>query len=264
MLLSSQMVACSSLQKIESALFKNSTLHHLNPAPANMAPPEFANEDGPETDGTYKQSQADYHFTLAEAYSLEGRSENAIAEFKLALIYDPNSAMVRMRLAAEYIRQGLLSESIEQTEKAVEADPDNIDARLLLGGLYSSLKMFDLAMAQYKSILKIAPKNTEAPIFIGAILAEKKQYDEAITYFEKLTKDPSYTEPEKAWYYMGRIYLERDEEKYGKKAKQALLNSIRAKPSYIDSVMALAMYYEKNDQEPQSVKLLESYQEKFG
>ena len=60
-------------------------------------------------------SEADYHFTMGEALSLEGKSDRALEEFKLTLVYDPDSLVVRMRLAAEYIRQGMLSEALEQT-----------------------------------------------------------------------------------------------------------------------------------------------------
>ncbi|MCB0408287.1 MAG: tetratricopeptide repeat protein [Bdellovibrionales bacterium] len=257
-------LACSSLSRIESAFYKNSALSNMNPAPQSMTPPEIQDENGPIVDTVYMRSQADYHFTMGEAYSLEGRSEKAIEEFKLTLVYDPASAMVRMRLAAEYIRQGLLSEAIEQTEAAVEAEPENIDAKMLLGGLYSSLKMYDMALKQYKLILKQSPDNTDAPIFIGAILAEKNQLSDAIVYFKALAENKKYKEPQKAWYYVGRIHLEKNQKDSAEYAKKAYLKAIQIDPSFSEAVLALATLYETEGQKKKSVKLLESYQEKFG
>ncbi len=263
-ILSIHLMGCSSLSRIESALFKNSTLSNLNPAPESMSPPEFRDENGPIVDNVYMRSQADYHFTMGEAYSLEGLSEKAIEEFKLTLVYDPASAMVRMRLAAEFIRQGLLSEAIEQTEAAVEADPDSVDAKMLLGGLYSSLKMYEQALKQYKAILDIDPENVDAPIFIGAILAEKDQLSDAIIYFKSLAENKKYKEPWKAWYYVGRIHLEKDQKNSVSNAKKAYMKSISLQPSYAESVLALGTLYESQNEKKKALKLLESFQEKFG
>ena len=44
-------------------------------------------------------ASADFHFALAQAYSTEGKVELAIEEFRAALIYDPNSAMLHSKLA---------------------------------------------------------------------------------------------------------------------------------------------------------------------
>lgn len=264
LILASQLVACSSLSRIESALFKDSTMHNLNPAPETMSPPAFEDENGPLVDSVYMRAQADYHFTMGEAYGLEGQSEKAIEEFKLTLVYDPGSALVRMRLAAEYIRQGLLSEAIEQTENAVEADPDNVDAKMLLGGLYSSLKMYDKALDQYQKILQKDAENTDAPIFIGAILAEKNQLADAIVYFKGLAKNKKYKEPHKAWYYMGRILLEQGGEQSVSDAKKSFSKSIQLKPSFVEAVISLANLYEGEKKIQKSLKLLESFQQKFG
>lgn len=255
---------CGSMSRNDSALTFGTALSNINPAPESMTPPEFENENGPVVDSVYMRAQADYHFTMAEAYSMEGQSDRAIEAFKLTLVYDPKSAMVRMRLAAEYIRQGLLSEAIEQTEAAVEAEPSNIDAKMLLGGLYSSLKMYDLALVQYRTIVSQDTTNVDAPIFIGAILAEKGQYSDAIAYFQALAQNKKYKEPHKAHYYIGRIHLERGEAQAVKDAQAAYLRSIQAAPSYVEATLALATLYESQNQKSNAVRLLSSFQEKFG
>ena len=147
-LIASLSIGCSSMKRLEKALFRNSTLSNLNPAPAKMSPPENVTA-AKVIDPVYNRTQADYHYTLGESLSMDGHSKRAIEEFKLTLIYDPNSPAVRLRLSAEYIKQGLMSEAIEQAELAVKIDSSNYEGRLLLGGLYSTLRMYDLAMKQY-------------------------------------------------------------------------------------------------------------------
>ena len=62
------------------------------PTPAQMIDQEFMRQ------------QADYHFTLAEAYALEGDSARAIDEYKLTLLYDQHSPQIRLKLAAELVK----------------------------------------------------------------------------------------------------------------------------------------------------------------
>lgn len=256
---------CASFQQREGfAFYKDSQLSNLNPAPESMSPPVYGEGDNPQVDPVYMRSQADYHFTMGETYSLEGNPQKAIEEFKLVLVYDPNSARVHLKLATEYVRQGLLSEAIEQAEEALKLEDENVEARMLLGGLYSSLKMYDLAMQQYEKILKIDPDHTRAPIYKGAILAEQKKFDESIAVFEKLAKNPNNEEPEKAYFYIGRIRAEEGGDKALTAAEKAYNKSISLKPEFLEAVLALAELYRTTGKEISGVKLLESYQDKFG
>lgn len=238
------------------------------PAPAldkkEQLLPQADGTSDPTIDPTYMRSQADYHFTMAEALSLEGRSEKATEEFKLTLVYDPESVTVRMRLAAEYVRQGLLSEAIEYGEGAVEKDPQSQDARMLLAGLYSSIKMYDHAREQYDEVLRLNPEHSEAAIYVGAILAEQKKYGEAIALFGKLAAQPGNKDAERAYYYLGRIYLERDEKGDTQNAETAFSKALQEKTDYTEAVLALASLYKETEREPAALKMLESFQEKFG
>ena len=205
------LVGCASVS-FREGLVRDSALSNLNPAPESISPPKYSDNDAnPMVDPVYMSSQADYHFTLGEAFSFEGKSQRAIEEFKLTQIYDPQSVVVRMRLAAEYVRVGMLTEAIEQAEIAVDMAPDNSDARMLLGGLHTSLKMYDLAIEQYREALRIDPLNGEAAIYIGAIMAEQKKFDQAVTHLRAVAKNPSFRDSERAYYYIGRIRIEQGE-----------------------------------------------------
>ncbi|MBX7232023.1 MAG: tetratricopeptide repeat protein [Bdellovibrionales bacterium] len=230
----------------------------------NIAPTSLVDGNGdPTLNPLYLKSQADYHYTMGEALSLEGRSDKAIEAFKLTLIYDPKSVAVRTRLAAEYIRQGLFSEAIAQTQSAVEIDPDSESARYLLGGLYTSLKMYDSAIEQYQEHLRRHPENSECLLYIGAILAEQKKYNEAIAYFHRITKNNALENADKAYYYIGRIQIELGKPHFAE-AEKSFGNSLKIKPDFVEALLALNQLFLEQNRKKESVALLESFQNKFG
>ncbi len=254
---------CSSLGRLEKALFKDSTLSNLNPAPSQMSPPGSGGA-AQIIDPTYNQTQADYHFTLAEALSLDGQTQKAIEAFKLTLIYDPNSSVVRLRLAAEYIRQGMISEAIEQAELAIQQDPSSLDGRLLLAGLYSTIRMYDLALKQYNYLSIQYPENLEIPLYKGALFAEQKRFKEAEEVFLSLAQHPENKSPSKAYFYLGRVQTQQKGMENYKRAERTFLKAIALEPESVEYVMALAKLYERMQMPKSAFTLLVSYQDKFG
>ena len=258
------LTGCASVTQTGLGSVQESALSNMNPAPGSMSPQMVAPDGDPTLDPVYMRSQADYHFTMGETMSLENRSDKAVEEFKLTLVYDPDSVMVRLRLAQEYVRQGLLTEAVEQVEAGLKQDPKSEDGRMMLAGLYSALKMYDQALSQYQELIKQHPENNEAPIFIGAILAEQKKYDEAVAHFEQVGKSPKTEEPSRAYYYIGRIRSEQGGKQNLKAAEQALAQALKSKPNYSDAALALAGVLKDQDREKAGLLLLESFQEKFG
>ncbi len=257
------LTSCASLSQNGLGRFRDPALSNMNPAPATMAPPPLAPDGDPTLDTLYMRSQADYHYTMAEAMSLEGRTEKAIEEFKLTLVYDPDSVAVRVRLGQEFVRLGLLSEAVEQVQTAVEQDPTSESARMMLAGLYSALKMYDHALTQYRKVVEQHPKNNEAPIYMGALLAEQKKTEEAVAHFMKVARNPDSPEPERAYYYIGRIRAEQGGDNL-KLAEQSLTQALRKKPDFTDAALSLAQVMKEQNREKAALRLLESFQEKFG
>ncbi len=259
---------CATLRHMGSTsdggAYRDSNLSNPNPAPKTLTPPDYsADAPNPVMDSTYLSSQADYHFTMGETMSYEGQSPKAVEEFKTTLIYDPKSVHVRLRLAAEYVRMGMVTEAVEQGEIAVEMAPKDIEARMLLGGLYSGLKMYDPAREQFAEVLKLSPGHSEGSVYLGALLAEQKKYDESIKYFEALAKNSAFQEPEKAYYYIGRVKSEQGREFYHD-AEKAFGKALDLKSEYSEAALALAMLYRGEAKDKEMEALLKSYQEKFG
>ncbi|MBX3039811.1 MAG: tetratricopeptide repeat protein [Bdellovibrionaceae bacterium] len=236
-----------------------------NRAPASMSPPTVQVQgDHTTIDPVHMRTQADYNYSMGEAYSLDGQVQKAIESFKMTLVYDPESAAVRLRLATEYLKAGLISEALEQGIEAVKADPKNIEGHLLLGGLYSSMKSYDKAVAEYETILKLKPDQPEAPLYLGAVLSEQKKYDKAVKAFETLLKNPDYATPHLAWYYIGRVRLEQKEDKSLKSAESAFKQALKLKPTHVDSVLALSALETRRGKEEAGIQVLAKYQKEQG
>lgn len=261
-------IGCSTLRSKDSSggegegVYRESAADVTDRAPASMSLPR--DQKAQAADKSYERTQADYHFSLAETYSLQGDAARATEEYKLTLVYDSESAPVRVRLAAEYVKQGLVSEALEQAKTAVEKEPKFADGHLLLGGLYSALRMYDDALKEYRFVQTTYPENTEAPLFVGAILAEQKKFAEAAAQFESLAKGSGNPQAHVAWYYLGRVRLEEDKEKFSAKAEAAFQQSLLAKPSYTEATLALGNLYETTQRREKALRLYQAYQEKFG
>ena len=243
--------------------FPESSSDIRNRAPSSVSVPQDA-ATGAQLDPLQMQTQADYHFTLAETHSLDGNSARAIEEYKLTLVYDSKSAIVRLRLAQEFVRQGLVTEAMEQAKLALEIDSKQVEAHMLLGGLYSALRMYTEALTSYHKVLLIEPDNMEAPMFIGALYAEQKKYPEALAAFEKLAKNKEAKSTHLAHYYAGRIYLEMGKADSKEKAEKAFKNSLAEKPEFVDALLALGNLYEQSGRRETAKKEYAKYQESSG
>ena len=133
---------CTSVHQQTGSFVSQAETVASNPLALQLKEPSDAN-----IDGVYTQSKADYHFTLAESYSLQDDPSKAVENYKMALVYDQKSPQIRYRLALEYVKLGLVSEGIGQAKEAQALDPQHKDVALLLGGLYSALHLYDQALA---------------------------------------------------------------------------------------------------------------------
>lgn len=250
------LILCSCAQVEKSKLY-TSFMDIKGDAPDSLKP-EW--KDGNTIDNIYMQSKADYHFTIAESYALEGNIVKAIENYKMTLVYDPNSARVHFRLATEYVKMGLVSEALANAQEAIRLDSKLIDAHLLLGGLYSAMKLYDKAEESYKNILLIDPDHKESKIFLGALLVDQGEYDKAIAYFQKLASKKDEEEGHQPWYFLGRVYFEKGDIKSLNNAASAYRTALQIKTDYVEAVLALGEVYKKLQKPEQEKKAYESYQ----
>lgn len=245
------------------APYHSAAFDDKNEVPEWMAPPKDLS-DPSKLDPMHMQARADYHFALGETYSLGGASEKAIEEFRLTLIYDPNSAVVRTRLAAEYMRMGMANEAIEQAELAAKMDEKGVAQKLILGKLYTGLKLYDRALEQYRMALALDKTNFDAALFIGAILAEKGLDREAVKHFTDLGNNPDFERRHLAYYYIGKIQQQTLKAKDLESAEKAFQKSLAAKPDFEDSALSLSRIYIHQQKKEKAIRLLNGFQASHG
>ncbi len=194
------------------------------------------------------QQQAEYHFSLAQGYANEGDVDKAIEEYKLALIFDSESALIHARLASELVKKGMLSAALGSAKEAVRLDPKFIDARLILAGLYSTAHENQAALDEYDQILKFDPKNEEALIYKCQVLLEDGKVSQAAVMLRQYTQK----NPDSA---LGFYYLARAEQIAGhfKPAVSAYQRAIILRPSFSQSSLGLGYLYEEHQLTDQAV-----------
>lgn len=259
------LVGCASTHNTEvrsKPVFESAYVDQ-NQAPKKLSPPEDINSKD-NLNPYYLQAQADYNYSVGESLGYEGNSAAAIESFKTALIYDQKSPRLRLRLAAEYIKLGYLSEGIEQLQEAVKLKPDYTDAHMLLAGVYSSMKAFDKAFAEYNLVLKYDKNNSEAPLYLGALYAEKKEFAKAIVQFESLLKNDEADQKYLIYFYLGKVWLEKNEKNSQAKALEAFENALKNKPDFVEAVIAIGSIYNAKKQYANSFNRYKEYEFKYG
>ncbi|HTL11586.1 MAG TPA: tetratricopeptide repeat protein [Bdellovibrionota bacterium] len=195
-----------------------------------------------------RTASAEHHFGLAQAYSADGNTERAIEEYKLTLMYDPDSPLVHARLAAEYVRKGMLSAAMDSCKQALKSDPKYLDARLMLAGLYSTARQTDEALAEYDRVLTQDPANEEAVVYKSQVLLEEDHASDAVAELKKFLKTNN--ESAAAYYYLGRAEQARN---HPSDAIVAYRKAVDLRGLFPQASLALGYVYETNNQTDQAI-----------
>jgi tetratricopeptide (TPR) repeat protein len=236
--------------------------------------PDF-DPKNPTIDPLYMRTQADYYFSVGEAYSYEGNHQKAIESFKSVLIYDAESASVKIRLAQEYLKSGLISEALTSSQQIVRQYPNHAPGHLLLANIFSATKQYHKALPEYEKASQLDKENKEVFIYIGAIQSELKNYSAAVTTFQRLIKDADFGAKHLIHMYIGRIYIDQglliQHEKYKPKyvslmtkAKESLLSALKEKPSYVEAASTLAQVFIQMEQKKNAIAALRDFHAKNG
>lgn len=196
------------------------------------------------------EASAEYHFSLAQAYVAEGNPDRAIEEYRLTLMFDPNSPLVYARLATEYVKKGMLSAAMDTCKEALQRDPAFVDARLMLAGLYSTAHQSDQALNEYDRVLKSDPKHEEAAVYKAQTLSEMGRSTEALAELRKFSKKAP--DSVLVHYYLGRA---EQREGFFKEAVKAYKKSIELRPSFTQASLALGYLYEEKRMNTEAVSV---------
>ena len=205
-----------------------------------------------------RASNAEYHFSMGQAYSMSGETDRAIEEYKIALMYDPDSSVVLTKLAAEWVRKGELNRALEFAKRAVTSDAKNQDARLILAGLLSTTYDNEGAIREYRTILKQDPGHEEAAVYLAQVYAEDHKEAQARTFLEGFVKQNP--EAAVAWYYLGRGYQRAGS---NQKAAEAYGKALMVRKDFNQAGLALGVLLESTGQVEDAKKVYQKLYEEL-
>jgi TolB-like protein/Tfp pilus assembly protein PilF len=106
-------------------------------------------------------------------------------ETKLALELNPTSPIVRFRTASWLMPQGRLTELVAEFEIALEYDPLDLNARCWLGVVHWLARRYDDAIEQAHLVLEIDPNYPFGHLLLGQTRCMEHKFDEALIALRK-------------------------------------------------------------------------------
>jgi len=151
-----------------------------------------------------KPGYADGHNKLGRALAEQGRLDEAIAHYTEALRNDPASAEAHNNLGLALARQGKLDESTHEFLEALRIQPDSAEVHNNFGVVLAGQGRTDEAIHEFQEALRIKP-DYEAHYSLGIALAKQGRTDEAIHEFlEALRIKPDDQEARRSLEYLTR------------------------------------------------------------
>ncbi len=143
----------------------------------------------------FPNSSSTSHYGLGSAYGKKGMVDEAISEFRKALVIRPLFPKAYNGLGNSYIKKGMLNEAISEFRKALAIWPGYAKAHNDLGVAFFNKGMMDTAIAEYNRALELKPDSVETLSNLGVAFESRGMLDEAISrYRAALTIDPDNAE----------------------------------------------------------------------
>lgn len=107
------------------------------------------------------------HLLLANEYKDSGRFEDAMREYRTAILLDPAYASAYNNLGALYFLSGNPSEALAMYLKALELDPGISGIHYNIGIAYDRLALLDEAIKHYETSLNVQPEFVAVHYHLG-------------------------------------------------------------------------------------------------
>ncbi len=129
----------------------------------------------------YASSRAYAHYLKGLMAVYQGVTGDAIEEFKLATIFDPESPVLRVALAHTYQRLGLEKKALEQFKRALQSDPAYVPAYLAIGKIWLLRPQTrHRAISVFRKAIRLAPREKEAYLALLHIYLELGKFKKAV------------------------------------------------------------------------------------
>jgi tetratricopeptide (TPR) repeat protein len=126
----------------------------------------------------------------------QGRSAQAIEEYKKALELDPNNSLIHSEMAESYLKNNRVREAVDSAEKAIQSNPNNVEAHKLLSGIYIQMigranaqqppnpETVNNAIREFEEIVRIDPTEQQAFLMLGRLYQIKGDRNKATEIYK--------------------------------------------------------------------------------
>lgn len=124
-------------------------------------------------------------FQQANALVIEGKLDEAIAEYQNLLKSYPKNSLLYLQLGLIYANQNNERKAIEYLSKAASIKPDSFRAHYYLGLAYLQQQNYSKAINSLKKAVELEPKNARAFYDLGIAYAGRRNYNEALQAYQR-------------------------------------------------------------------------------
>jgi tetratricopeptide (TPR) repeat protein len=116
----------------------------------------------------------------------EGKYEQALADFKRALLLTPDDPVIYNNLGAAYTKQERYTQALEAFRQSIAINPEIAVTYYNMGIVYDHLNRPAEALASVRKAVEIEPKNTKAFVLMCELGLAAEQNKEAVGCYESL------------------------------------------------------------------------------
>jgi tetratricopeptide (TPR) repeat protein len=134
-------------------------------------------------------ARVDVRSNLGAAYSALGRYEDAIDQYKRALLIDGGNLAIRFNLALAYYKAALFAEAAPELEKFIAAAPNSpqlSNARLVLADCQVRLGEYKQVIQSLSPLAETDPENRTLAYLLGSALIGDGQLDKGQAIIDRL------------------------------------------------------------------------------
>jgi protein O-GlcNAc transferase len=173
---------------------------------------------------------AETHNKLGVTFAMQGKLEDAIASFQVAIAINPESADAHYNLGLTLAEQKSIEEAIISFRRVLDINPEHIDANLNLSTLLLKQKKLDEAIACLQDLLAIQPDCADAYFNLSSAFLEQENHDEALVCLEEaIAIQPDYVE---AYVRLGNILCTQG---FLDEAITCFLKVVEIQPDYMEA-----------------------------
>lgn len=132
-----------------------------------------------------KPQYAEAHYNLGVALAAQGKSDEAIARYEQALRFKPDYADAHNNLGNALLAQGRLSDAVQHYQRAIQFKPLLAEGHYNLGNALTRQGRLEEAMQSYRRAVEIRPGYADAHFNWANRLAEAGRLDEAIEHYQQ-------------------------------------------------------------------------------